>query len=503
MVILEDMHWAEPTFFDLVEYLTEDGAAQIYLLCLARPELLEKRPNWAEESMVLAPLEPDESRALASNRLSGRMIPAQVVDKLLETAQGNPLFVEQLAAAIGERGDVSVPPTVEGLLASRIDRLGPAERDLVRSASVLGHRFSVAALLSLLPKRARLSAPKHLRTLERKEFVVPLPSGTEFAFRHVLVQQAAYRSLTKKNRAHLHEHAAGWMEDRPEELDETVGYHLEQSFRYHQEIGDPETKAQDLAHQAGEKLAAAGLRAYSRFDAGGAENLLTRARALLPDGHRDEWEVSFRLAEAHETMGKHDDADAILEDLAATASDDTTRLTLELERAWVRLAVGPDPMSMDELEDLARSALAQHEDDDARTVLPLFILGEVFRRTGRISEMEETLRRCLVHADRSTSTRYQLGARRMLATALEVGPMPVAQCIDECEQLAVLRGRENAAVLPILARLHAMNGEVDPGREMVARCETLLRAGARARRPLSLVWKRHAEVEMLAGDLDA
>lgn len=502
VVILEDMHWAQATFLDLVEYLAEGAAAPIYLLCLARPELLEERPNWAEDSLELAPLGPAESRALAANRLSGRMVPAQVVDKLLETAQGNPLFVEQLAAAIGEQGDVSVPPTVEALLASRIDRLGPAERDLVRRASVLGHRFTMEALLWLLPDQARPSAPIHLRTLERKEFVVPLPSGTEFAFRHVLVQQAAYRSLTKQMRAHLHELAAGWMEDRPEQLEEAVGYHLEQSFRYHQEIGDPETKAQDLACQAGEKLAAAGLRAFGRFDAGGAENLLTRARALLPGGHRDDWDVSFRLAEAHETMGRHGDAEAILEDLAATASNDATRLTLELERAWVRFAIGPDPMSMDELADLARSALARYEDEDAKTVLPLFILGEVFRRSGRISEMESTLRRCLVHADRSTSTRYQLGARRMLATALEVGRTPVTQCIDECGRLLVLRGRENAAVLPILGRLYAMNSDVDLGRKMVVRAETLLREGARARRPLSLVWKRRAEVELLGGDLD-
>lgn len=503
LMILEDMHWAQPTFLDLVEYLTEGASAPIYLLCLARLELLEEHPNWGGGSLVLAPLGPEESRALAVSRLSGRMVPAQMVDELLETAQGNPLFVEQLAAAIGERGDVSVPPTVEALLASRIDRLGPAERDLIRCASVLGNRFSVEALLSLLPERARPSAPKHLRALERREFVVPLPSDAEFAFRHVLVQQAAYRSLTKQDRAAFHERTAIWLQSRPGELEENVGYHLEQSFRYHREIGDPESKARDLGHQAGEKLAAAGLRAFGRFDAGGAENLLTRARALLPNGHREKWEVSFRLAEAHETMGRHDDAEAILIDLAATAPDDVTRITLELERAWVRLAIGPDPMSMVDLEDLARSALAQPEHDDATAVLPLFILGEVFRRTGRIAEMESTLRRCLAHADRSTSTRYQLGARRMLATALELGSMPVPQCIDECGKLLMLRGRENGAVLPILGRLHAMNGEFDLGRRMVGRGEELLRERAQARRPLSLVWKRRAEVEVLAGDRDA
>lgn len=503
VLIFEDLHWAQPTLLDLVEHLSERAEAPLYLLCLARAELLEERPEWAEDSLVLGPLGPDDSRALAASRLAGRMIPVQVVDELLETAQGNPLFVEQLAAAIGERGEITVPPTVEALLAARIDRLGPAERDLVRSASVLGHRFSVEALLSLLPDPARPQAAKHLRTLEHKEFVVPYRSGTEFAFRHVLVQQAAYRSITKMNRAQLHELAAAWMEAHPQQLDETVGYHLEQAFRYHLEIGDPDSKARHLAHRAGEKLASAGLQAFGRFDAGGAEDLLSRARALLPAGHRDEWEVSFRLAEAHETMGRHGDAEAILIDLAATASDGASRLKLGLERAWLRLAIGPDPMTLDEIGELAHSALAGFADDDAKAVLPVFILGEVYRRMGRIAEMEETMRRGLGHADGSGNARFQLGARRILATALEVGPSPVVECIEECRQLVIWRGRENAAVLPILARLHAMNGEFDVSREMIARAESVLREGVRARRPMSLVLKRHAEVEILAGDLDA
>jgi len=90
------------------------------------------------------------------------------------------------------------------------------------------------------------------------------------------------------------------------------------------------------------------------------------------------------------------------------------------------------PFTLDSAGFALGPALARHEDDEAKRMLPLFILGEVFRRTGRISEMESTLRRCLAHADRSTSTRYQLGARRMLATALEVGRTRVTQCIDEC-----------------------------------------------------------------------
>jgi DNA-binding SARP family transcriptional activator len=504
VLILEDVHWAQSTFLDLVEYLTERVRASVLFLCMARPELVDERPGWVGGSratgLTLRPLGVENSRDLATIRLSGRMVPARVIDEVLERAQGNPFFVEQLVASIGEQGEVSLPPTVEALLAARIDRLGPAERDLARSASVLGHHFSKDAVIALLPESARRHALKHLRTLERKEFVDSLSSHEEISFRHALVQQAAYRSLTKKTRAELHEGAAAWMESRPEEMDETMGHHLELAYQYRRELGDSDAAA--LGLRAGEKLAAAGLRSFGRFDAGAAENLLSRARTLLPSGHPEAETVSFRLAEAYETMGRHDDADAILTDLLDKASDEETRVTLKLERAWVRLATGPDPTPLHEMSELAQDALGRFEREETR-MLPLFILGEVARRTGRITEMEKTMRQALRYADRSSSTRYQLGARRMLATALDEGLTPVGQCIAECERLVVLRGSENGAVLPILGRLQAMNAQFDLAREMIAKAETLLLERNRARRPLGLVWKRSAEVEILASELEA
>ncbi|HUE97313.1 MAG TPA: BTAD domain-containing putative transcriptional regulator, partial [Longimicrobiaceae bacterium] len=369
VVILEDLHWAQPTLFDLIEYLTRSVQAPLLLLCLARPELAEEHPDWLEgdrsRSLALGPLSPEESRRLAATRLTGRMVPAEVVMRLLDTAQGNPLFVEQLVATIGEEGDFKIPATVQALLAARIDRLGPAERDLIRSASVLGHRFPAAALTSLLPELARRHAPKHLRTLQRKQLMLGRADSDreELSFRHVLIQQAAYRSMTMQTRAELHERAADWLEaEAGREFEESVGYHLERAYRYRHELGVLDDRTQGIAVRAGENLGLAGLRAFGRFDAAGAENLLSRARELLPGEHPARWEVSFRLAEACETMGRHREAEDALSDLlAAEVSSSERRVVLELERARVRFATGPDPMTHDEIAELASAALTHHE----------------------------------------------------------------------------------------------------------------------------------------------
>jgi DNA-binding SARP family transcriptional activator len=512
VLILEDLHWAQPTFLDLVEYLTEHASSSLLLLCLARPELTESRPSWLAGTnagaLVLGPLGPAESRELALHRAAGRMIAAEVVERVVTTAQGNPLFVEQLLAAVGDEGELLVPATVQALLAARIDRLGPAERDLIRSAAVLGRRFPLAALQSLLPEQPRRHAQRHLRSLERKQLTSPArdsPRGLEVEFRHVLVQQAAYRSLTKQQRAELHEQAAAWLDEAgdPAEAEEAVGYHLEQAYRYRRELDDLDTYNRELGARAGEKLAAAGIRAFDRFDAAGAENLLSRARGLLPAAHPRHGEVGFRLAEAHETMGRHRDADVLLSALLAATADIRTRRVLELERIRVRLATGPDPMTLDAISGVATSTLGHFETagDDGRMAQALFVLAEVHLRAGRTAQMEAAARRGLSHADHSDSTREQLGARRLLATALEVGSTPVADAVPQCEELCTRQGLENPAGMTVLARLRSMQGEFDAARELIARADMLLRERSRARRPRILLLKRSAEVEILAGDL--
>jgi DNA-binding SARP family transcriptional activator/tetratricopeptide (TPR) repeat protein len=517
-LILEDVHWAQPTLLDLVEYLADGTPAPLFLLCLARPELLEQRGAWAggfnAASIVLEPLGLDDSQKVIADRLGGQPLPAETVTRIVQTAQGNPLFAEQMLAALGEEGQFSVPASVQALLAARLDRLGPAQRDLIRSASVLGTKFSLAALMPLLPDDARPFAVRHLEALERKELILPSPPsalGNEtFRFRHDLIQLAAYRSMTKDTRAELHQRVAQWFEAQAMmgtlEFEEIVGYHLEQAHNYRGELGQLDGQARALGVRAGEQLASAGLRAFARFDAAAAENLLSRAKALLPHDHALGSKLRRNLAEAYEVMGRHADADAILAELLETvrvAKDSRLEYSVRLERARIRLATGPDPMSLDAIRGEAERALRVFEGagDEAGLSQACHVLGLVRLRLGELREMEEVARRGLAHAERSGNAREELGARWSVSTALVAGATPAKACIRSCQELARWRGTENPGVLADLAVLRSMLGEFDEARELIDRARRLLVERMRARRPLGGVARRAAEVEIIAGDL--
>jgi class 3 adenylate cyclase len=222
VLTLEDVHWAEPTFLDLIEYIADWGRAPLFLLCLARPELIEERPAWGAggrnaDTLVLEPLASTETEKLIADRLVGTVLPPDTLTRIVEIAQGNPLFVEQMVAAFEDEGTISLPASVHALLAARLDRLGPAERDLLRCAAVVGTDFSADGLLSLVPEQARPFVGKHLQALERKQLIRPARSVDEgFSFRHALIQLAAYRSMTREDRARLHQRFAEWLEPKHE-----------------------------------------------------------------------------------------------------------------------------------------------------------------------------------------------------------------------------------------------------------------------------------------------
>lgn len=518
LVVLEDVHWAQPTLLDLVEYLASTTQEAVLLLCLARPELLEERRGWprgdSAASLLLEPLGSEDTEKLVTDRLAGRMLPAEAVARVVEMAQGNPLFVEQLLAALRQDGQLSMPPSVQALLAARLDRLGPAERDLLRCAAVVGIEFSVEALITLVPDEARAYVGRHLDALEDRELIRPsrrpFLGQPALSFRHVLIQLAAYRSITRQARSELHERVADWLEAQAEAtalgLDEAIGYHLEQAYAHKRDLGLVDEHSRAVALRAGERLARSGQRAFARFDGAGAENLLSRAHALLPSEHPQRWEVRRRLAEAYQVMGRHADADAVLAELLEDHRADHSGLVehgIRLERARIRLATGPDPTSLDAVRDEAERALVVFERarDEAGMAQACFVLGLVHLRSGRPREMEEVARRGLAHAERSGHAREQLGARWWVALALVTGPTPVRDCIRLCADLVRWRGTEHPGVLADLARLRAMLGEFDQARELIARAKRLLVERTRARRPLGLVTRWSAEVEILARDL--
>jgi class 3 adenylate cyclase len=312
IVVFDDLQWGEPTFLNLVEAVAEHSReAPILLLCMARPDLLELRPDWGEAGrdatrLHLTPLTDDESAHLITNLLGAAELADHVRSRITETAEGNPLFVEEIVAmlideglllrrngsvaASGDWSRVSLPPTIQALLAARLDRLGREERAVLERGSVEGKVFHRGAVLALSPEAERPRVDGRLRLLVDQEFVQPGRAGfideQAFRFRHQLLRDVTYESLSKAARAKLHERFAGWLEEktggRAEEFEEILGYHLQQAYSYRADLGPVDDRGRELATRAASRLASAGLRAHARGDMWGARKLLSSAVALLP-----------------------------------------------------------------------------------------------------------------------------------------------------------------------------------------------------------------------------
>src|SRR5581483_2634025 len=202
VVVFDDVHWGDEAFLDLVEHVADlSRDAPILLLCLARPDLLDRRPTWGggklnATNVLLEPLAAAESSELVAHLLRDAAIDDGLRDRILRSASGNPLFVEEIVAMIAEGGqaDVSVPPTIQALLAARLDQLDAAEREVLERGSVEGQVFHRGAVVALAPEPTRID--RRLVSLVRKDLVRPerpLLEGDEaYRFRHILIRDTAY-----------------------------------------------------------------------------------------------------------------------------------------------------------------------------------------------------------------------------------------------------------------------------------------------------------------------
>ncbi len=210
VLVFDDLHWAEPTFLDLVEYLQQwSQSAPLVVVGLTRPELLEQRPAWAGGSIALPRLADEHVRELVATIADD--VPAADRSRIVEAAEGNPLFAEQLVAHAGEGHDAldTVPPSLEALISSRIDRLEPGERAVLERAAVVGREFWHGAVLHLANPLDVPSVGRHLLDLVRKGLIRPgrplFPREDGFRFHHVLIRDVVYESVPVELRAELHE----------------------------------------------------------------------------------------------------------------------------------------------------------------------------------------------------------------------------------------------------------------------------------------------------------
>ena len=217
MLGFEDVHWAEEPLLDLIEHLADRvDDAPVLVVCLARPELLETRPGWGggrrrSITIDLGPLPEAETEQLVDALVAGAALPHGVRGALLDKTEGNPLFVEETIRMLAEQGDaaaVRIPDTVQALIASRIDRLPPASRSVVRHGALVGRVFWRGALAELDPELDVDAALVDLveRQLLTREPISTIPGELAFRFRHVLIRDVAYSGLAKGQRARLHPH---------------------------------------------------------------------------------------------------------------------------------------------------------------------------------------------------------------------------------------------------------------------------------------------------------
>ena len=301
-------------------------------------------------------------------------------------------------------GEVVVPPTLQALLAARLDQLEPAERSVLERAAIEGEIFHRGAVQALAPAETQVTP--HLAALVRKELIRPdrpqFAGEDGFRFRHLLIRDAAYEALPKATRADLHERLASWLEQHGSELvelDEIVGYHLEQACRYRDELGLPADD--ELAAAARRRLTAAGLRANLRQDYGAAVSLFERAAALVPaDRARPRPRDRARRRPALDRQGRRSAPARGCPRRARLGGGRSCRRALrEDPGGLVRLYLEPEGAT-EKLAALVEQALPVFEaaGDDLALYIAYAALAEVARCAGTMDAALEAYERAFAHA---------------------------------------------------------------------------------------------------------
>jgi class 3 adenylate cyclase/tetratricopeptide (TPR) repeat protein len=528
IIAFDDLQWAEPTFLDLIEYLVGwSREAPILIVCLTRPDLADRYPGWLTatpqaSSVKLEPLSGPEAEVLLDLLRGETELTADLFARITDAAEGNPLFVEQMLAMLTENGsaatDLAIPPTIHALLAARLDRLDPEERAVIERASVIGKEFWRGAVADLTPEAEREAAGARLMTLARKEFVEPSASIFEgedgFQFRHILIRDAAYLGIPKEARADLHERYAGWLlrttGERASELDEILGYHLEQAYRYRAELGPTGVGGAELASRAGERLGQAGRRAMvGGGDVAAAASLISRAVSLLPVEHALRRELLTELGSALMMTGDFARAEGVLEEAvtAATAAGDARwEARALIEREFHKTFAGSEDASLTIPEVTAEAIPILEEAGDHLGLARAWRLrSEVDIRAAHWGARAEALERALGHARQAGDVREEATIIAHLAQSLYYGPTPVEEAIARCEEFLTEGAGDRsleASTGSTLAGLRAMRGDFDEARRLWAKAGELYEA-------LGLMFRRAARstipasIETLAGDPEA
>jgi class 3 adenylate cyclase/tetratricopeptide (TPR) repeat protein len=491
VVVVEDIQWAEPTLLGVLEHVASYAHdVPLLLVCLARPELLKRRPAWPVAHTVrLGPLsEP------ASERLLEQLDPVVAVNaderaRLLAAAEGNPFFLEQLVAMRQETGSIAaIPATIQAILAARADALGETERAVIDCAAIEGRQFHRGVVAELLAADYRPGVDQALASLVDRDLIRPgrpdLPGEEGYRFSHNLVRDSVYALLPKARRADMHERYARSLEARSvgdRDFREIIGYHFEQAHRCSTDLQPGKSPDHRRLAEAGAgHLGAVGRTALGRGDVPAAVNLLERATRLLDD---DEPALGWLLPELGTALaqaGSLPEAENVLSAAVRRASEqgepaDEAHALVCLLSARLRLDTGAAAQEVHRrFPDLLATFSANDDDLGLDRLWRLRAQVHWIEGSGEADAAWEV---GVEHAGRAGDEEGRADALCWLASSAFSGPMPAVDGIVRCEAMRVeLHGNPlaQAFVLQPLAALWAMRGEWATARELLAESNAMV-----------------------------
>ncbi|MEA2477448.1 MAG: hypothetical protein QOC87_1647 [Actinomycetota bacterium] len=536
LFLFEDIHWSEPTMLDLIEYLAGfSRGIPMLILCPSRKDLLDVRPSWGATgtSISLEPLTADDISMLIENLLEDAQLPESLRRNIAQAAEGNPLYVEEILRmlidekilqqedgkwrTVGDIETLSIPPTVQALVAARLDRLAPNEQAVTQRAAIIGKLFWWGAVSELSPVALRTRVGHYLQSLIRKELVFPDESNfageDAFRFGHIMIRDAAYQGMPKELRADLHEQFAHWLEvktgERVREYEEILGYHFEQSFKLREELGPLDDHAKELGDRAVELLSSSGNKAYARADMPAAANLLGRAARLLPIRDARRLELSLKLTDALMETGEFTEATTLVEQMMKVATvlkDPALQARARLQESLLKSFTDPDAWqegARDEMESLIE--VFEGNDDDFGLARANYLLAQLNWDQYKMGDAEAALERALEHAHQGQDSHDEAKILSSLSAILFWGPTPVDKAIALCEEIIERSGGNRfvqAMCMSRTAGLQAMQGDAAGGRSSMARARAILTDLGQAL-PLAHITQEAGLVELLADDAEA
>jgi tetratricopeptide (TPR) repeat protein len=523
LLVFDDLHWADPMLLETIRQVAgQVQQATVIILCIARADFIAQWPAWGHEmanaaTQLLRPLSADDTRTLVGMLSDLSAHDLATSERIVERAEGNPLFAEQLVAILEDGADPgTLPPTISQLIAARLDLLEASQRAVLCAASIAGRDFTLGALGVVTPGLGGPAPGRELdlmlSTLIRRRLIQHaspvIGSNITFRFTSTAMREVAYESVPKRVRASLHEQLADWLESADEGSAilgaEVIGTQLEQAYRALSDLGPRDARTRETGRRAAEHLAAVGVRALRRSDMRRATSLLERANSLFPHDAPARAASMESLAEARIAVGDVGSGLQMMKrsrQVARRLGDAAVVAHARLQLAYLEQPGAQFTASLTVASEVLPVFASSH--DELGLARAWLRIGQVLQSQGRFGDGVDTLNRALGHASTAGAELERASVLGALALSLWQGPEPVHLAIGQCRRLLTEHSTAGLAVRAALscplAVLLATAGEPESARELVADAQKIINeighAYAAATVPIFA-----AAIESLAGE---